>query len=123
MSIKKDELFPWQKEKNWKKPIRVKAIPPKAAISRKASSMSKSEAQKYLDIYSMAKKREILEKIGESLGNAQRQMAKNWIRLGEGIEKVKAKLEGDAGTNNENDSEQVKKNEPGKPLKTMRIDY
>jgi len=124
MDYHEEGVFPWEEEVK-KKSKRIACLPEKTNLKSKVHSKPKVDGQEYLDVYLMMKEKERLERFGRVTGRIQRQTAKNWIDTNKEIAKAEKTLSCIEGTGVEakRKSEKVRKRTPGKPMKTMVLDY
>jgi len=82
MKVKKDEISqfaPWeQEEKEKKRPEKKGSIPAQTSQKSRVRSKPKSRDQDYLEMYTMAREKERLEKYGKTLGRRQKAIAATW---------------------------------------------
>ena len=103
---------------------RIGNLPEKTNLKSKVRSKPKVEGQEYLDLYLMKKEQERLAKIGQVIGRIQRQTAKSWREMeGETARIKKSILSEETEIETKRKVEKVRKRTPGKPMKTMVLDY
>jgi len=118
------ELFPWDDEKEKRKPQRGAGIPPKTSLRAKIRSRPRGAGQEYLDMYLLAKEKDRLEKYGKSLGKSQEIAADSWRDMTKEQKRTISKLPEHAERKEtRREKREVKKEEKTLPRNVKTVDW
>ena len=90
MSEKENEedLRPWEREEEKKKPERGDGIPPRTGLSARVRSKPRAEGQENLNMSILMKETEPTEKYGNTLHKRQKRLLEEWKEVTKEMKKI-----------------------------------